>query len=100
MALLDLLGHRWALGILWVLAEGGPCSFNTLQGKCSGISPGVLNTRLKELKLANLVVQSPDGYQVSPLGGELFTLIGPLGNWARESWARSFEPGPNDKQGQ
>ena len=44
MALLDLLGRRWALRMLWELREGG-LSFRALQERCDGVSPSVLNTR-------------------------------------------------------
>lgn len=49
MALLDLLGRRWALRILWELREG-PLRFRTLQASCDTISPSVLSLRLTELK--------------------------------------------------
>ncbi|WP_310618996.1 winged helix-turn-helix transcriptional regulator [Flexibacterium corallicola] len=91
MALLDLLGRRWALGVLWVLAENAPCTFNALQAKCTGISPGVLNTRLKELKLANLIEQGESGYALTSQGAELFNMMEPLGMWAKYTWAPTFE---------
>jgi len=87
MALLDLLGRRWALGIIWVLAERGPLSFNALQSGCETISPGVLNTRLKELTLARFVETIDGTYRLTIAGKELFALIQPLGEWAREAWA-------------
>ena len=46
MALLDLLGRRWALGVVWQLCQGGPCTFRELQNRCETISPAVLNARL------------------------------------------------------
>ena len=87
MALLDLLGRSWAMGILWILAEHGPCGFSDLQRRCETISPGVLSTRLKELTTAHLLEQDETGYALSAHGRELFALIEPLGTWARE-WAR------------
>ena len=50
MALLDLLGRRWALRLIWELREG-PLVFRALQARC-GVSPSVLNTRLAELREA------------------------------------------------
>src|SRR5207237_3071394 len=41
MALLDLLGRRWALRILWE-ARHGPLSFRALRERCDGMSPSVL----------------------------------------------------------
>lgn len=87
MALLDLLGRSWAMGILWILAEHGPCGFSELQRRCETISPGVLSTRIKELTAAQLLVQDDAGYALSVYGRQLFALIEPLGNWARD-WAK------------
>lgn len=91
MALFDLLGRRWSMGVLWTLAEAGPCSFRDLQARCETISPGVLNTRLKELRLSRLIDHGPDGYVVLPRGLELYRMILPLGSWAK-SWARDLVP--------
>ena len=57
MALLDLLGRRWTLRILWELRAASR-TFRELQAACDGASPSVLNTRLKELRQANLVQHS------------------------------------------
>jgi DNA-binding HxlR family transcriptional regulator len=86
MALLDLLGRRWAMGILWNLSRGGPCTFRQLQQRCEAISPTVLNTRLKELREAGLVEHSQEGYRATIAGRQLYTLLGPLGVWAKK-WA-------------
>jgi DNA-binding HxlR family transcriptional regulator len=37
MALLDLLGRRWALRIIWELRDG-PLTFRDLQAACDGMS--------------------------------------------------------------
>jgi DNA-binding HxlR family transcriptional regulator len=49
MALLDLLGRRWALRILWELRDG-PRTFRALRLACDDASPSVLNARLRELR--------------------------------------------------
>jgi len=90
MALLDLLGRRWAMGVLWTLCEGGPATFRELQARCETISPAVLNSRLKELREARLVQHSVAGYAATELGQELFTHIAPLGVWAK-SWAKEVK---------
>jgi DNA-binding HxlR family transcriptional regulator len=81
MALFDLLGRRWAMGIIWNLAAG-PSTFRALQGlrgRTSGtISPSILNARIKDLQEAGLVERTLNGYALTPLGRELFTLIEPL----------------------
>ena len=84
MALLDLLGRRWALRVLWEL-RGEPLVFRELQARC-GISPSVLNTRLAELREALIVEAGEGGYQLSVRGRELLELFGPVSKWAAE-WA-------------
>lgn len=90
MALFDLLGRRWAMGILWILAEEGPCTFRDLQRRCETISPAVLNTRLKELRAAGFVGASDDGYVALPRGQELYEMLVPLGVWSK-LWGRELE---------
>jgi len=86
MALLDLLGRRWSLRVLWELRDG-PLVFRELQARC-GVSPSVLNTRLAELREALLVEAGGEGYRLSALGLELQELFGPVNRWA-ESWGRA-----------
>lgn len=88
MALLDLLGRSWAMGILWGLSDG-PLTFRGLQEYCEGLSPTTLNVRLKELTHARLIQRSADGYRLTAMGRELYDLIDPLGSWAKK-WARNF----------
>ena len=91
MALFDLLGRRWAMGILWTLNQAGPLTFRELQQRCETISPTVLNTRLKELREARLKEHVEDGYRPSDIGRELYGLIVPLGTWSRE-WGKCLQP--------
>ena len=86
MALLDLLGRSWAMGIIWGLSEG-PMTFRKVQSYCETLSPTTLNVRLKELSKAGLIEKAPEGYSLTGLGYELFLLITPLGSWAKK-WAR------------
>ncbi|HPA10592.1 MAG TPA: helix-turn-helix domain-containing protein [Treponemataceae bacterium] len=94
MALFDLLGRRWAMGVLWNLAPRGPSTFRGLQEACvskSGtISPSILNTRIKELEEAKLLVRGLQGYELTPLGHELFDLLEPFKDWAHR-WSRELE---------
>lgn len=76
-ALFDLLGRRWALGILWYLGNT-PQTFRALQNCCGGISPTILNSRLKELREADIVARSIDGYILTTRGKELREFIVPL----------------------
>jgi DNA-binding HxlR family transcriptional regulator len=86
MELIDLLGKKWVLRILWEM-NTGPCTFRQLQDRCGGISPTVINGRMKDLMAANLVDKdSPSGYQLTDLGKELLLLFIPLNQWAQQ-WA-------------
>lgn len=88
MALLDLLGRRWALRILWALREGTQ-SFRGLRERCDDVSPSVLNARLAELRDAGLVEQREgEGYALTLRAEELGELLLPLDAWARR-WARA-----------
>lgn len=94
MALLDLLGRRWSLRVLWELHQA-PASFRELQARCEGVSPSVLNTRLGELRDAQLLENGECGYQLSALGVELVEHCLPLAMWADE-WAKHL-PVPTQK---
>jgi DNA-binding HxlR family transcriptional regulator len=89
MALLDLLGRTWALGIVWQLNQGR-ATFRELQQRCEKISPSLLNTRLKELKVLKLVESTPSGYQLTENGQALFSIVSPLGEWSL-LWASQIE---------
>jgi DNA-binding HxlR family transcriptional regulator len=91
MALLDLLGRRWALRILWELRDGKPQNFRELGVRCDRMSPTVENERLAELREAGLVAHAADsGYRLTAEGKSLVASLGPLHCWA-ESWARKPE---------
>jgi DNA-binding HxlR family transcriptional regulator len=87
MALLDLLGRRWALRILWELRAGEAVTFRELQGRSGDISSSVLNDRLRELRDAGIVAADAGGYRLSDQGRELLEALAPLDAWARR-WAR------------
>lgn len=88
MALLDLLGRRWSLRVLWEL-RGGPLSFRALQAACAGMSPSVLNQRLAELREARLIETGEAGYGLSGFGRSLLEQFAPLDRWA-EDWAKAL----------
>jgi DNA-binding HxlR family transcriptional regulator len=87
MALLDLLGRRWALRVLWELRDGAPRAFRPLQAACGGVSPTVLASRLRELREAHVVELGDDGYALTPEGRELLVALAPVAAWAAR-WAR------------
>lgn len=80
-ALFDLLGRRWALGIVWNLGDGA-ASFRELQERCGGVSPSILNSRLKELRESDIIERTLDGYMLTHRGRELREIIVPVGKWA------------------
>jgi DNA-binding HxlR family transcriptional regulator len=88
MALLDLLGRRMTLRILWELSQReGPMTFRALQDAAE-TNPSVLNSRLRELRAAQLVAHDGDGYALTADGAALLELLLPLHQWAQD-WARS-----------
>src|SRR5579862_2922519 len=88
MALLDLLGRRWVLRILWEL-RGGGLGFRELQARCERLSPSVLSQRLQDLQTARLVARDESSdYQLTPQGAALVDALMPLNRWA-EHWAQS-----------
>jgi DNA-binding HxlR family transcriptional regulator len=87
MALLDLLGRRWTLRILWELREGSLTS-RALRTACDEASPTVMQTRLTELREAGLIELLPgDGYRLTGLGLELNETCYPLHRFA-ERWSK------------
>jgi len=86
MALLDLLGRRWTLRILWELREES-VGFRALQDRCDGMSPSVLSQRLMELQEAGIVQRNEDAnYTLTQDGITLLQSLAPLNDWALH-WA-------------
>jgi len=87
MALLDLLGRRWMLRILWELREES-LGFRALQARCGKMSPSVLSQRLKDLDTAGIVQQDARAdYRLTAPGAELVAALMPLHRWAAD-WAK------------
>jgi DNA-binding HxlR family transcriptional regulator len=89
--LLDLLGRRWTLRVLWELREPAP-SFRALRSRCDGVSSSVLWQRVNDLKDAGLVA-APEGQglELTPLGSDLLESFAPLLAFA-ERWAARDRP--------
>jgi len=86
MALLDLLGRRWSLRVIWELRERALTS-RELRAACDEISPTVLQSRLTELRAAGLVEhRTGEGYHLTALGAELTQAFAPLYAFA-DRWA-------------
>ncbi|MDQ0070183.1 DNA-binding HxlR family transcriptional regulator [Variovorax boronicumulans] len=82
MRLLEQLGRKGTLRILWELRDGAPQSFRALRTSTEDMSPSVLNDRLKELRAAGIVELSGAGYVLTEAGGELVKRLTPLNQWA------------------
>ncbi len=86
MALLDLLGRRWSLRIIWELREQ-PLTSRALRAACDEASPTVLQARLSDLRQAGLVeLILASGYRLTPMGKELLETFLPLHRFA-ERWS-------------
>jgi DNA-binding HxlR family transcriptional regulator len=88
MAAFDLLGRRWALRVLWELRSGAH-TFRSLRAACEDISPAVLNTRLRELRDAELIERTEEGYALTGLGRQLIKALAPIDAWSKR-WGRSL----------
>ena len=89
MVLLDVLGQRWMLRVIWELNQQAPATFRDLQARCENVSPTLLNKRLKELRALNLAVASEGGYVLTEEGRSLSALLAPLDRWAG-GWAEKL----------
>ena len=89
LALLDLLGRRWALRILWEL-RAQPATFQALQRRCDSMSTSVLSQRLGELRNAQLVEKEQAGeYVLTEHGVRLLAQMDGIDEWTQQ-WARAI----------
>jgi DNA-binding HxlR family transcriptional regulator len=88
MVLLDVLGQRWTLRILWELGDIR-ANFRVLRLKCDDLSPTLLNKRLKHLRELGLVDLDNWGYGLTAHGKELAGQLVGLDVWAT-AWAKSL----------
>jgi DNA-binding HxlR family transcriptional regulator len=87
MALLDLLGRRWTLRILWELREDALTS-RALRAACDDASPTVVQQRLSELRTAGFIEKRDEGgYALTTMGRELLQTFLPLHQFA-DRWSR------------
>ena len=88
MVLLDLLGRRWALRIVWELRDERSLTSRALRAACDEASPTVLQARLSELREAGFVeLVAGDGYRLTALGKDLAENFLPLYRFA-ERWSK------------
>ena len=76
--LFQLLESRYALRVLWALRDGHPQTFRLLQDSVGGVTPNTLNTRLKELRAANLIEHGGNVYGLTKTGLDLLKRLSDL----------------------
>jgi DNA-binding HxlR family transcriptional regulator len=84
MRVLDLLGRRWALRVLWELRDG-PRTFRALREACDDVSPSSLNQRLADLRGLGAIELGDDGYGLTPAGVRLSRVLLELIRWAEDT---------------
>ena len=89
MVLLDALGERWALRILWELRDGH-LTFRALQERCDNVSPTSLNNRLKQLRELKIIDHFDGGYGYTEYGVTLSEQLIALSAWA-EDWGKALD---------
>ncbi|MEP3073379.1 helix-turn-helix domain-containing protein [Maricaulis sp.] len=94
MAVLELVGQKWMLRILWELRDA-PLTFRALRARCDNVSPTVLNQRLAALREAGLVELGDDGYEPTELCRGLGDILLQLTDWSRR-WEKE-RPAPADE---
>jgi DNA-binding HxlR family transcriptional regulator len=84
MRVMERLGQRWALRVLWELRHG-PLTFRALREACDDVSPSSLNQRLRELRALGVVELGNDGYGLTPSGVQLSRIMLDLSRWAEQA---------------
>ena len=88
-AALALFNKRCVLRILWELRDSRRATFRQMQQACSELSSSVLNVRLAELRLAELIEhEAAHGYKLTACGEDLLVAMRPLSLWA-SNWYES-----------
>ncbi len=85
MVLLDILGRRWSLRIMWELRDER-LTFRQLRKRCDDVSPTSLNLRLKELRDLHLLDHDENGFGYTKWGQELGDQLLVLNRWSQK-WA-------------
>ena len=81
MVLMDVLGQRWTLRILWELKDDR-LTFRELRQRCDNVSPTSLNARLKQLRELQVVDHNEQGFGYTTWGRELGEHLLDLSTWS------------------
>jgi len=98
---LDLLGDKWTLLVIRDLLFLGKRRFNELLGSPEGIPTNILTDRLRRLEDCGLVVKAayqsrPPRYEyhLTPMGADLYPVLGALVAWANRYIPGTAKPPP------
>jgi len=89
MVLMDILGQRWSLRILWELRDER-LTFRELRERCDNVSPTSLNARLKQLRELQLVDHNEQGFGYTDWGRELGEHLLELSTWSNR-WGEALK---------
>lgn len=85
---LSIVGGKWKLPILCLLAAGGPVRYSTIKRKLSGITNMMLSQSLKELDAAGIVHREQYNeipprveYSITEDGRSIVPLLRQLAQW-------------------
>ena len=87
MALLDVLGRRKALRVLWELRDRR-LKFRPLVAAAE-TNPSILDVRLRELRELGIVDHDVTGYGLTGAGADLLGRLSPLNDWSKR-WAKQL----------
>jgi DNA-binding HxlR family transcriptional regulator len=92
---LDRIGDRWSMLILWTLAEAGTLRFSALKARIEDISQRMLAQTLRHLEQDGLLSRTvyPTNpprvdYALTPLGKSLLEPVRELVRWAKQNHRR------------
>ena len=90
----DVLGGKWKLLMIWTIAQSGTIRFNQLQRKIVGISSLMLSKSLKELENDGLILRHQYNeipprveYELTELSKRLIPALQPINEWGCEAEA-------------
>lgn len=88
----NVLGGKWKLLIIWTISQNGIIRFNDLQRKIDGISSLMLSKNLKELENDGLVLRRQYNeipprveYELTERSKKLIVALQPINEWGREA---------------
>ncbi|OMC45090.1 transcriptional regulator [Mycolicibacterium fortuitum] len=85
LSIMELLGQRWVLRVVWEL-EPGPVGFLELRRRMGNCSSSMLSERLQQLATAGLVVKNESGaWELTDAGAGLGAALSGVWDWS-ESW--------------